>query len=135
MVTKSWSDFPRYDGPENWKDDQTVARITVEADREDITWISGRIHEDVDRGLIVNISTATKGEHSILLDTTIVAAVISPVITKALDLLVADIQKRINRNKKTEAASVATPAALPMVDRPYPTSSPEYTTRQNPAPG
>ena len=101
MIHQS-SEFPRYEGPGNWKDDQTVARITVEADREDVTWVSGRIYEDVDRGLIVNTSTVTKGQHSILLDTTIMAAVISPVITKALDLLVSEIQKRINQKKRAQ---------------------------------
>jgi tetratricopeptide (TPR) repeat protein len=101
-IKASSSDFPHYDGPENWKDDQTVARLTVEADSEDIAWISGRIIEEVDRGQVVVVSTATKGKHSIQLDTTIVAAVLSPVITKGLDLLVSQIQKHI-KLKKTEA--------------------------------
>lgn len=102
-MTDSQSAFPRYEGPENWKDDQTVAKIIVEADREEVTWISGRIYEDVDRGLIINnTSMVTKGQHSVLLDTTIVAAVISPVIAKALDLLVSEIQKRINQKKQLQ---------------------------------
>jgi hypothetical protein len=109
--------FPIYAGPENWKDDQTVAKIQVEADREDVTWICGRIYEDVDRGLIINTSTVTKGEHSVSLDTTIVAAILSPIITKAMNLLISEIQKRINQKKQAEAQAPSRPEQQKQEDR------------------
>jgi len=105
------SDFPSYNGPENWKDDQTMVRITIEADREDITWISGRIYEEVDIGRGgVNTSTVTKGKHSLVFDTTIAAALLTPFITKGLDLLVSDIQKRIKQNRKKIIINIDTEA-------------------------
>jgi len=78
-----------------------------------ITWISGRIHEDVEGGLIVNTSIVTKGEHPIILDTTIVAAVMSPVITKALDLLVSEIQKRISQKKEVKQQTMRQRPSIP----------------------
>jgi hypothetical protein len=48
-------------------------------------------------------------EHSILLDTTIVAAVISPFVTKSLDLLVSEIQKYIKKRGKVHHQIVQGP--------------------------
>ncbi len=114
-MAESSSGSPRYEGPAKWNDDKKEVKIIVEADREDVAWVSARIYEDVDRGLIIkNTSTVIKGEHSLVIDTTITAAFISPLVTTAMELLFSDVQKRINQKKQAQGKIMTTVGAEPL---------------------
>ena len=82
--------------PEKWKKGEKEKRIKIVADRKDAGWISTRIYEDVDRGLL---SVTLKVQHfkqsvemDILLKVT--EGAVDVALTTALTLLLMEIKKR-----------------------------------------
>jgi len=82
--------------PEKWKKGEKEKRIKIVADRKDAGWISTRIYEDVDRGLL---SVTLKVQHfkqsvemDILLKVT--EGTVDVALTTALTLLLIEIKKR-----------------------------------------
>jgi hypothetical protein len=94
------------DLPEKWKsnnDNKMTLNVTV--DREDATWISNRIYQDVDRGLISSVINTTKSENSVDLAITLNVNIDLATIIPALTLLVYELKTKtitryLNRKRK-----------------------------------
>src|SRR5438132_1173451 len=84
--------------PDSWDRNQKQIVLKITVHREDATWISSRIYDDVDRGLLSAHIHAHHSEHSVDLTITLSVSIdLTPIIT-ALSLLLYEMKtKTISR--------------------------------------
>ncbi len=95
-------DPPEYDDgkkiddiPEKLDKSQNKIQFSITVSRHDARWISSRIYEDVDRGLISTEIRAKSSEHSI--DMEIVLEVVYAIAKKAIELLLIELKEYLKR--------------------------------------
>jgi hypothetical protein len=90
--------------PDIWPVNNLSLTQKPTVEREDAAWISERIYEDVDRGLISADLSATPATQCILLTIAIavLAHVATPYVQKGLNILVKDIKRHLNRSVREQ---------------------------------
>ena len=81
--------------PEKWNRKKKEITLELIVQKEDATWISSRIYEDVSRGLISTKIHAKHSEHSVDLTVTLVVNLdVTPIII-ALSLLLTELKTKM----------------------------------------
>ena len=83
--------------PETWSKNEKAKRIKIIADRKDAAWVSSRIFEDVDRGLITVSMEVKKSKHSVEMEIllTPVEIVGTVALGTAMSLLLVEIKNHL----------------------------------------
>jgi hypothetical protein len=86
--------------PDIWPMDIPSLTQTLTVEREDATWISGRIYEEVDRGLISADLRAMPSTQCIFLTIgiTVLGGLDTSYVKKGLDILMKDIHRRLRKS-------------------------------------
>ena len=84
--------------PEKWNQDQREITFKVTVHRNDATWVSSRIFEDVDRDLISAKIVVKSSKHSVDMDITLL--IVGAVGKKAIELLLTEIKDYLKNKWK-----------------------------------
>jgi hypothetical protein len=82
--------------PEKWNSKNKKINFKIIAYRDDATWVSSRIYEEVDRNLISVEIQAKSSEYSIELDVTLIV-VGGIVAKKSIDMLLEELRDYLKR--------------------------------------
>ena len=86
-----------YELPEKWDKNKNEITLKIIAQKEDATWISSRIYEDVSRGLISTKIHAKHSEYSVELTITLAVNVDVTTVIIALSLLLTELKTKMIR--------------------------------------